>query len=80
MISRRSSSASHSNPEEYSDETYSLIYTTTVISIAVVISMRSLLFFNYCMSIGINLHNRMLQGLVRAPVKFFDENSSGRNR
>jgi len=54
-----------------------LVYSVAVLTIAMIISCRSLTFYHYCMRICVNLHDRMLQGLVRAPVKFYDENSSG---
>lgn len=50
-----------------------------ITSVAVVTClMRSVVFLNYTARIGINVHNAMFSSLVRAKIRFFDENPSGR--
>lgn len=57
---------------------YAYVYCGLMGAFIVFSVVRSILFFGYCMRISINLHNGMFRSLVRAPVKFFDDNPSGR--
>lgn len=49
--------------------------TTTVILFCI---WRGLWFYLYCETISVNVHSRMLRSIFQAPIKFFDENPSGR--
>lgn len=42
------------------------------------VSLRSIIFFKVCMTSSQKLHDRMFYGLLRAPMRFFDINPSGR--
>jgi len=57
---------------------YILVYSVLVVVIAFATNINCAYFFRYCMRISINVHNKMFGSLVRAPVKFYDENPSGR--
>lgn len=35
--------------------------------------------FYVCVSSGIEMHNKMFRAILRAPIRFFDTNSSGKN-
>jgi ATP-binding cassette subfamily C (CFTR/MRP) protein 4 len=58
---------------------YIYVYSGLTLLIFVVTKVRAIYFFQYCMKISINVHNRMFGSLVRAPTKFFDDNPSGMN-
>lgn len=57
---------------------YILIYSLFVISVALSTNLKAAYFFRYCMRISINIHQKMFGSLIRAPIKFYDENPSGR--
>ncbi|CAL8080013.1 unnamed protein product [Orchesella dallaii] len=57
---------------------YIVVYTVFVISVALATNLKAAFFFRYCMRISINIHKKMFSSLIRAPIKFFDENPSGR--
>ncbi|CAL8111094.1 unnamed protein product [Orchesella dallaii] len=58
--------------------TYIYIYAGLVLTVIISNVLRSVSFFSYSLKIGINLHDAMFSSVVRAPVKFFDDNPSGR--
>lgn len=66
------------DPYTYRGEDYYMYFYTGIV-IAVIISTltRAFVFFWYSLQIGINLHDKMFRSVVRAPVKFFDDNPSG---
>ncbi|ODM90032.1 Multidrug resistance-associated protein 4 [Orchesella cincta] len=67
------------NDDDYlGQNTYIYIYSGIILAVVVTNIFRSLSFFSYSLKIGINLHNAMFSSIVRAPVKFFDDNPSGR--
>ncbi|ODM98987.1 Multidrug resistance-associated protein 4 [Orchesella cincta] len=59
-------------------EFYIWVYTCFVISVAIATHIKAAGFFTYCLRISVNIHEKMFSGLIRAPVKFFDDNPSGR--
>ncbi len=66
------------NPYIYrGQKTYLSIYSAIVLAVIISTLVRAFVFFWYSLQIGINLHDKMFQSVVRAPIKFFDENPSG---
>lgn len=57
---------------------YIMVYTIFIISVALSTNLKAAYFFRYCMRISINIHEKMFSSLIRAPIKFFDENPSGK--
>ncbi len=53
-------------------------YTGIVVGLFIASMARTLLFFSICMSASVNLHNGMFQGIIRAPMNFFEVNPIGR--
>ncbi|VEN59975.1 unnamed protein product, partial [Callosobruchus maculatus] len=70
----------------YKNQSYHLFKTDIAISIygslilLIVLSTiaRSLTFYKMCMLSSINLHRRMFTSLLKAPIRFFNTNPSGR--
>lgn len=54
------------------------IYTSFIVGCIVLTCLRSILFFKMTMKAARRLHNKMFFGLLRAPMRFFDVNPSGR--
>ncbi|XP_011882343.1 PREDICTED: probable multidrug resistance-associated protein lethal(2)03659 isoform X3 [Vollenhovia emeryi] len=54
------------------------IYGGFIIVSVVMLTMRNIMFFKICMNAGKNLHNFMFSCVLKAPISFFDNNSSGR--
>jgi len=72
-------SSSLLDDEDYlGQNTYIYIYAGLVVSVIITNVLRSVSFFSYSLKIGINFHDAMFSSVVRAPVKFFDDNPSGR--
>lgn len=59
------------------EDVYLYTYTGLVMAIFFFTKARAISFFFYCMRISTRVHNKMFQSLVRAPIKFFDDNPSG---
>ncbi|CAH1183645.1 unnamed protein product [Phaedon cochleariae] len=55
-----------------------LIYTIIIIATIVVAVTRSLVFFTLCMRSSMGLHNQMFDTIIRATMRFFNINTSGR--
>ena len=60
-------------------DTYTGIYVFTILIVCVFIfsMVRTIHYFLMCMISSINLHNRMFQSIIRAPLLFFDQNPVG---
>ena len=54
------------------------IYTGIVVTLLVFSLVRTTTFFTICMRSSINLHKRLFNSVIRAPISFFDENPIGR--
>ncbi|KAL0281168.1 UNVERIFIED_CONTAM: hypothetical protein PYX00_002233 [Menopon gallinae] len=67
-------------PEEKEKSTQENIYIYSAISVTTVFVTlaRSFLFFYVCMIISRNLHDDMFSNIIRAPMRFFFNNPSGR--
>ncbi|XP_037927303.1 probable multidrug resistance-associated protein lethal(2)03659 [Teleopsis dalmanni] len=70
---------------DYPDEEYAskreqilLIYTIFIICTLVLYIMRTFGFFLMCLKISLRLHDSLFQGIIRAPMYFFNTNASGR--
>ncbi|CAL8111765.1 unnamed protein product [Orchesella dallaii] len=64
--------------ESWSQNFYAYVYCGLVGIFMFIVVFRSVIFFWYCMRISVNLHDLMFETVIRTPVKFFDENPSGR--
>ncbi|XP_046989232.1 ATP-binding cassette sub-family C member 4-like isoform X1 [Schistocerca americana] len=76
-------SNNETNPESLLDglyETETLIYMFVAITVGLVVIAftRSLTFYNICMKSSRKLHDTMFTNLMRAPMRFFNTNPSGR--
>ena len=54
------------------------IYTGIVVTLFVFSLVRTTTFFTMCMRSSINLHKKLFNSLIRAPISFFDQNPIGR--
>lgn len=54
-----------------------LVYTILIGSLFLLTLVRTTCFFLACMRASINLHNRLFNSVLRAPIKFFDYNPIG---
>lgn len=61
-----------------SSEIYVYVYTGIIAASIILVTFRSILFLRIAMSSAENLHNSMFKSLIRAPMRFFDINPSGR--
>lgn len=61
------------------EDIYLWVYSGIVVALFVLTKWRAIYFFMFCIKISINVHNKMFTSLVRAPIKFFDDNPSGLN-
>jgi ABC-type multidrug transport system fused ATPase/permease subunit len=76
-VSRRSLPDASLTEAQYTDETYIMVYSICVGAALFLVLTKAILYFHYCMSISVNLHESMFGSLVRSPVMWFDKNSSG---
>lgn len=54
------------------------VYTALICGVFAFSLIRAIQFLFACTQSSINLHNRMLQSIIRAPLLFFDRNPVGR--
>ncbi|OXA62200.1 Multidrug resistance-associated protein 4 [Folsomia candida] len=66
------------NIKQWDRNIYMYIYAALACIVFFVDTTRTLYFFAYTLKISTNIHNKMFNSLVRAPIKFFDDNSSGK--
>lgn len=57
---------------------YIYIYTIVVVIIIYLVFQRVLAYIHMCLRASRTLHDKMFRGIIRAAMKFFDTNSSGR--
>ncbi|KAL7292212.1 hypothetical protein TKK_0014165 [Trichogramma kaykai] len=57
---------------------YIYLYTGVTVAVFVVGLTRTIVYYSRCMRSGEALHNRAFSALIRAPLRFFDDNPSGR--
>ncbi|KAK9870715.1 hypothetical protein WA026_008286 [Henosepilachna vigintioctopunctata] len=63
---------------DFDTNMYMTVYTVLIILVIILSIGRSLLFFYITMSASRNLHNFMFSNVLKATMRFFDTNSSGR--
>lgn len=63
---------------ELSSETCIYIYTAIIVFLLFITLIRSFVFFTICMKSSTTLHNKMFVSITRAPMRFFNTNTSGR--
>ncbi|XP_046622338.1 ATP-binding cassette sub-family C member 4-like [Neodiprion virginianus] len=54
------------------------VYTAIIVTCVFFLLLRSIFCVRVCMNASCNLHNYMFENLLRAPMKFFNANPSGR--
>ncbi|XP_053698234.1 probable multidrug resistance-associated protein lethal(2)03659 [Sabethes cyaneus] len=57
---------------------YILTYVILVVLYVYLVFQRTFSFYNVCLRISMNLHDRMFRGITRATMQFFNNNPSGR--
>ncbi|KAB0798126.1 hypothetical protein PPYR_09119 [Photinus pyralis] len=62
----------------YSTTTYIYVYSGLILASIVLTTIRSMLFFKICMNASKGLHNIMFSNVLKAKMRFFDSNPSGR--
>lgn len=67
------------NFKEWDRNIYMYIYAGLACIVFLIDTTRTIYFFSYTMKISSNIHNKMFTSLVRVPIKFFDENPSGKS-
>lgn len=63
---------------QFSRETSIYIYSVIIGLLILVTLVRSFTFFSVCMKASTNLHNNMFESIIRATMRFFNTNNSGR--
>lgn len=53
------------------------IYSGLICGLFFASLLRTMVFFNICMTASVNLHESMFLGVLRAPMKFFETNPIG---
>ncbi|XP_015127759.1 multidrug resistance-associated protein 4 [Diachasma alloeum] len=66
------------NDDRHVDHRALWIYGTLITACTILTIARNVVFFKICMNAGKNIHTLMLECLLQAPMKFFDNNPSGR--
>lgn len=59
-------------------QSYAIQYTIMTIFLVVLFFLRDFSFYNMALDASINLHNKLLNGVIRTSISFFHKNSSGR--
>lgn len=63
--------------KSYTRENCIVIFSILVGALFVLSLVRTTMFFTICMTSSINIHNRLFECLIRAPITFFDNNPIG---
>ncbi|CAH1159389.1 unnamed protein product [Phaedon cochleariae] len=61
-----------------SQKSYIYIYTIFIVGSIILTTARSLLFYRVCTKASEGLHNKMFSNVLKAPMRFFNTNPSGR--
>ncbi|KAF2880617.1 hypothetical protein ILUMI_25557 [Ignelater luminosus] len=81
-IEEHRTSHHHSTPVEtyysLSRKQCIIIYAILILTTVTVAVSRSFFFFTICMRASVNLHNKMFRSIIRASMRFFQTNTSGR--
>ncbi|KAK5645932.1 hypothetical protein RI129_004396 [Pyrocoelia pectoralis] len=62
----------------YTTPTYIYVYSGLILASILLTTCRSMLFFKICMNASRGLHNIMFNNVLKAKMRFFDTNPSGR--
>lgn len=62
----------------YSESTYIYVYTALIVAAILLTTFRSFIFFKICMNASRGLHNTMFNNVLKATMRFFDTNPSGK--
>ncbi|XP_063223831.1 ATP-binding cassette sub-family C member 4-like [Bacillus rossius redtenbacheri] len=73
-----SDDCSNFKPVPFSTEVSLYIYGAFIAGSVLLTLLRSIFFFNVCMSSSVNLHNTMFSSILQGTMRFFDTNPSGR--
>jgi len=73
----KSNSSHTSIPWIVCRKTCIIVFTVLTLSVIISTLVRSALFVSVCTTSSTNLHNRMLESIIRATMYFFNKNSSG---
>lgn len=66
------------NGEWWTTEKYIYVYSVLIGGLLVLILLRSFGFYRMCLRVAVNLHDRLFNGVTRATMWFFNQNSTGR--
>ncbi|KAK4879098.1 hypothetical protein RN001_007244 [Aquatica leii] len=77
-LNLKNDSARMETNEIYSTPTYIYVYTVLILLAIVLTTFRSVLFLKICMNASRGLHDTMFSNVLRATMRFFDTNPSGR--
>merc|ERR1712176_810540 len=59
-------------------EVYLIIYAGTAVGVAIFSFIRTAVFLYFGLNASRNLHEKLLNGIIRAPMSFFDTTPTGR--
>lgn len=59
-------------------KTYIKTYIAFIIASVILVAIRHFSYFQFAIQASINLHNKLFSGIIRASMRFFHKNSSGR--
>ncbi|XP_039260712.2 ATP-binding cassette sub-family C member 4-like isoform X1 [Styela clava] len=64
--------------EEFNSHFYLKVYAVLCVSMILAVVLRTNMNLYICVTSGIHMHKKMFQAILRAPIRFFDTNPSGR--
>lgn len=71
---------SQDNPISFDAQRRQYMYAYAIIMLVVLyfVFQRAIIFFNMCLRASRKLHDKLFRGIIRAPMHFYNANSSGR--
>lgn len=71
---------SNSSASDLDGERHQYMYTYAIIMLLVLylVFQRAILFFSMCLKASRKMHDKLFRGIIRAPMHFYNANSSGR--